>query len=102
MNEVAGYARPVPMGFWAMIRLHRDARPKPLLARGGSPIVYTCEADALRAVVAHLCSYFNSPMVRGGETIQMSKADAHFNLQPFVKAKGREKRTEVERRRITA
>lgn len=69
MNEVAGYARPVPMGFWAMIRLHRDARPKPLLARGGSPIVYTCEADALRAVVAHLCSYFNSPMVRGGETI---------------------------------
>lgn len=72
MNEVCGYARPVPRGFWAMIRLHRDAKPKPLLAKGGSPIVYTCEADALRAVLAHLCSYFNSPMVRDGEKISGS------------------------------
>lgn len=82
MNEISGYARPVPRGFWAMIRLHRDAKPKPLLAKGGAPIVYTCEADALRAVVAHLCSYFNSPMVRDGETISgaaRAEADKLFS-----------------------
>lgn len=98
MNEIAAYARPVPRGFWGMIRLHRDAKPKPLMARGGSPIVYACEADALRAVLANLCSYMNSPMYRDGAMVEaVSEADSHFNLKPFVKAKGSQRRTVVER-----
>lgn len=38
-------------------------------------------------------------MRRDGEVIKaVSEADAHFNLQPFVKAKGSQKRTIVERK----
>jgi hypothetical protein len=37
-------------------------------------------------------------MRRDGETIHISNADAHFKLNPFVKAKGSQKRTVVERK----
>jgi hypothetical protein len=97
-NEVAGYARPLPNGqFWAMVRLHRDGRPKPVLGDGGSPVVYPDEASALREVVKHICGYFNSPMVRDGVKAQRNAAaDALFSLKP-IRRKG--KVVEVESRR---
>lgn len=93
MNEIAGYARPVPQGFWAMIRLHRDGKPKPVMAKGGAPLVYATEAEALRAVVAHICSYVNSPITSTGMKMQrFAAADALFR-------KGR--KIEIEKRRIS-
>jgi hypothetical protein len=66
------------------------------------PKVFPTKSDALIAAQGHVIKHINGTMRRDGETIQMSKADAHFNLKPWVKAKGSEKRTEVDRRRITA
>lgn len=99
MNHVTGYARPVPMGYWAMVRFDRDSKPNPVKGKGGKPIVFETEAQALREVVTHLCAYFSSPMFRNGEVIVASVADAAFpGLKPFVKQRGKGRRVTVERK----
>lgn len=98
MNTVTGYARPLPDGsFWAMVRVHRDGKPKPVLGESGAPITYPDEASALRVVVKHICAYFESPMYRDGVRIgDLSEADAAFpGLRPMVR-NGR--KVEVERK----
>lgn len=90
MNEVAGYARPLPNGsFWAMVRLHRDGRPKPVMGEGGAPVIYPDEASALRAVLSHICGYFNSPILRDGVKAERNAAaEALFSLPP-IRRKGK-------------
>lgn len=102
MNEFAGFTRPVPGGHWAMLRFARDGQPKPLMD-GDKPFVFPTEIEALRAVNRHLLAYFNGDYRRSGEMIKaQSAADAHFNLRPFVKQRGKSRLVEVERRRVPA
>lgn len=84
MNEFAGYAHRVPLGWWAMLRFARDAKPKPLLGDRGAPEVFPSELDALRAVNKHLLAYFNGHMVRDGERCGTAKSRAEllFKTRP--------------------
>ncbi|UHS60596.1 hypothetical protein HRR99_03200 [Agrobacterium vaccinii] len=102
MNHFAAYSVPVPGGHWAMCRFAQNAQPWPILD-GDKPLIFTTAKDALIAAQAHVIKHINGTMRRDGAVLEArSKADAIFNLPRSVKVKGREKRTEVERRRITA
>ncbi|WP_320196241.1 hypothetical protein RMR10_004560 [Agrobacterium rosae] len=102
MNHFAAYTVPVPGGHWAMCRFAQNAQPWPILD-GDKPLIFTTAKDALIAAQGHVIKHINGTMRRDGAVLEArSKADELFNLPRSVKAKGREKRTEVERRRITA
>ncbi|MCL6653506.1 hypothetical protein A6R70_14530 [Agrobacterium rubi] len=102
MNHFAAYSVPVPGGHWAMCRFAQNAQPWPILD-GDKPLIFPTDTAALIAAQAHVIKHINGTMRRDGAVLEArSKADAIFNLPGSVKAKGREKRTEVERRRITA
>lgn len=99
MNHFAAYTKPVPGGHWAMCRFAQNAQPWPIL-EGDKPKVFSVQTEALIAAQGHVIKHINGTMRRDGETIKaVSDADAHFNLQPFVKAKGSNKRTIVEKAR---
>lgn len=97
MNHFAAYTKPVPGGHWAMCRFAQNAKPWPILEHE-KPKVFTKDTDALIAAQRLVIDHINGTMRRDGETIQISNADAHFKLKPFVKAKGSQKRTVVERK----
>lgn len=104
-NQYAAYVQEVPGGYRAMIRVCREAKPNPLMEKGEKPKVYPTKDEALTELLSHVVSFMNGRPIRGEQFnggTNTSSADAHFNLPRSVKAKGREKRTEVERRRITA
>ncbi|NEH72305.1 hypothetical protein [Rhizobium leguminosarum] len=68
MNEFDGYAHPLRGGGWrAMLRFARDAKPKPLLDKGGDPIWYEDELTATKAALRHVLAYFNGNLVSSGE-----------------------------------
>ncbi len=99
MNCIAAYPVPVPGGYRAMVRLSHKAKPWPLMT-GDVPTIYPTSDAALIAAQGHVIKHINGTMRRDGETIKaVSDADAHFNLKPFVKAKGSNKRTIVEKAR---
>jgi hypothetical protein len=80
-----------------MCRFAQNAQPWPIL-EGDKPKVFPVQAEALIAAQGHVIKHINGTMRRDGETIATSKADAAFpNLKPFVKAKGSNKRTIVEK-----
>lgn len=101
MNEFSGYAHPIAGGrWWAMVRFARDARPKPVMGEGGAPAVFDTELEALRTVNRHLVGYMNGQEYRrDGVVVEaQSAADAVFNgLKPFIRQRGSNRRTEVER-----
>lgn len=79
MNEFDGFAHPVRGGGWrAMLRFARDAKPKPLLDKGGKPIWYEDEVTATKAVLAHVLAYFNGHLVCSGEIAGGSIKAAKF------------------------
>lgn len=97
MNHFAAYTKPVPGGHWAMCRFAQNAQSWPIL-EGDKPKVFPVQAEALIAAQGHVIKHINGTMRRDGETLKaVSEADAHFNLKPFVKAKGSNKRTIVEK-----
>lgn len=67
MNRYASYPHRIPggFGFWAMIRLCRDAHPAPVLDKGGKPIVFQTETEATKACLKHLLAYMNGHEIRG-------------------------------------
>lgn len=65
MNQFAGYAHRVPLGWWAMLRLARDARPQPLMSKGAKPSVFQTEGEAWKAVAQHAFAYMNGTEIRG-------------------------------------
>jgi len=78
MNCHAGYIRAVWNGWWAMVRYPKDARPKPLLGEGGTPIVFDTELEATQAVLKNvLKKYVNGPDYRRcGETLSAARSEA--------------------------
>jgi hypothetical protein len=68
MNEYQGFAKETRSGQWkAMLRLARDGKAKPLLNKGGSPIMFVDELSATKAVLEHVFAYFNGNLVCSGE-----------------------------------
>lgn len=90
MNCHAGYIRPVWNGWWAMVRYPKDARPKPLLGEGGSPIVFETELEATQAVLQNVLKYVNGPDYRrSGETLSAAKAEAEGLFRPVIRRAGK-------------
>ncbi len=65
MNEFAGYALKRGIGWWAMLRFARDARPHPLMAKGARPYVFETECEAWKAVAQHAFAFMNGTEIRG-------------------------------------
>lgn len=65
MNGYAGYALKRGLGWWAMIRLARNARPEPLMAKGAKPCVFQTEGEAWKAVALHAFAFMNGTEIRG-------------------------------------
>lgn len=84
MNSWACYARPLPAGcWWAMTRMPRDGKPKPILGKGAKPIIYPTKEEALSAAIANLLKYLNGDYRREGEVI----GTAHRNAEALFKPK---------------
>ena len=67
MNRYASYPHPIPggFGFWAMMRLCRDARPAPIMDEEGKPKVFPTKGDAAEECLKHLVAYMNGHPIRG-------------------------------------
>ncbi|MDQ0320028.1 hypothetical protein QO002_002166 [Pararhizobium capsulatum DSM 1112] len=76
MNEYSGYTRPVPGGFWAMLRFAKDGQPKPLMGGGARPVVFPTELEATKAVLKATFAYFNGDYKRAGDRCQVPKIAA--------------------------
>jgi len=103
MNQFAIGAHPVANGYIAWFRKVHKADNEILKGKGGIPIVYPTRAEAKAAAGEAIVAYINGSLVRDGEMVKAaSAADAHFNLKPFVKQRGKTRLIEVERRRMPA
>lgn len=78
MNDFDGRAVPHGKNWCAMLRLARDGELKPLLNKGGSPILFVTELAATKALLEHTFAYFNGRLVRDGEVATAGdRAGAH-------------------------
>jgi hypothetical protein len=83
LNESRAYSLPRPMGkFWAMVRLPRDGKAKPVtewcsLEKKEKPKRFDDRYSALRAATDELERYMNSPMRRDGETLSACRSEAN-------------------------
>ena len=69
-----------------------------LKGKGGHPKIFETRDAATAAAGEALVAYINGSLVRDGEKLKAaSAADAAFNLKPFIKQRGSERRTIVER-----
>jgi hypothetical protein len=93
MNQFNAFAHKHHSGqFIAYVRFDRDGSAKPVLDRGGKPLVFLEELHALQAAVTHLLRYINGHFVRDGEVLPAAvAADSHFKPQ-FRKARKNGKR----------
>lgn len=86
MNEFDGYALKRGLGWWAMLRLARDARPQPLMEKGAKPCVFQSEGEAWKAVAQHAFAYMNGTEIRGerfdGTSSYREDMDRRFFKQP--------------------
>ncbi|MBX5238651.1 hypothetical protein [Rhizobium sp. NLR22b] len=76
MNEFAGFATPRGGGWWAMTRFARDAKAKPILGEGGSPLVFQDELSTTKAALHHVLAYFNGHLVASREIAGSSIREA--------------------------
>lgn len=81
MNTFDVYTAPVlGGGYHAMVRTASDGEPKPVMGRGGRPIVFEEELHAWQSAIRHLLRYINGHLTRDGEVAGaiLSEAEAHF------------------------
>ncbi|MDP9809377.1 hypothetical protein J2W42_002225 [Rhizobium tibeticum] len=98
MNEFQIGAQAVPGGYIAWFRKVHKASNEVIKEKGGRPKIYPTKDAATAAAGQAIVAYINGSLLRDGETLQASNtADALFNLKPFVRARGKERRTIVER-----
>lgn len=93
MNEFSGYALKRGIGWWAMLRFARDARPHPLMAKGARPYVFETECEAWKAVAQHAFAFMNGHEIRGErfDGGDQAKARAESFFKPRPAASEREK-----------
>lgn len=67
MNRYASYPHRIPGGFgyWAMMRLCRDARPSPIMDEEGKPKTFPTKGEAAEECLRHLVAYMNGREIRG-------------------------------------
>lgn len=67
MNKYASYPHRIPGGFgyWAMIRLCRDAKPAPIMDADDKPKVFQTKGEAAEECLRHIISYMNGRPIRG-------------------------------------
>lgn len=75
MNHTAAYIAPRPIGFWAMVRLPKDAKARPIM-EDGKPKRFDDAYSALRAATDALEGYLNTPMRRDGSTLSACRSEA--------------------------
>lgn len=89
MNKYASYPHPIPGGFgyWAMMRLCRDARPSPIMDEEGKPKTFPTKGEAAEECLRHLVAYMNGREIRGEvfeggdysiKAAKFAKANKHF------------------------
>jgi hypothetical protein len=81
MNDFDGFARGRGKRWFAMLRLARDGEPKPLLNKGGSPVVFVDELSATKAALEHVLAYFNGHLVSSRDI-----AGGNIRIAKFQKA----------------
>lgn len=72
-----------------MVRLARDGELKPLLNKGGSPMLFLDELAATKAVLEHTFAYFNGRLVRDGEFARGGNRSSAKAAAAMVFRKGR-------------
>lgn len=75
MNCSQAYVHPRPIGFWAMVRLPKDAKARPIM-EGGRPKRFDDAYSALRAATDRLEQFMNANMRRDGETLSACRSEA--------------------------
>jgi hypothetical protein len=67
MNRYSAYPHRVPggVGFWAMIRLCRDANPAPVMDAGEKPKVFATKGEAAEECLRHIMAFMNGRTIRG-------------------------------------
>jgi hypothetical protein len=73
-NKYSAYPHRIPggFGFWAMIRLCRDAHPTPVMAEGDRPKVFATKGEAAEEALKHVVAFMNGRPIRG-ETFELVK-----------------------------
>ncbi|MCO5730126.1 hypothetical protein [Rhizobium sp. SSA_523] len=90
MNEFGYDVRPVAGGgYHAMLRTAADGELKPIVGKGGKPLVYHSLSDALHSLLGHLTRYVNGHLVREGEIAGQTEAAAQAHFKPIVRQKGK-------------
>lgn len=95
MNQFDAFSQRRRGGWWAMLRLARDGEAKPLLDKGGVPVVFPDELSATKAALLHVLQYFNGHLVSSGEIAGGSLKAARFERAELLFRKG--KKIEVQR-----
>jgi hypothetical protein len=67
MNRYSAYPHRIPggVGFWAMIRLCRDAHPAPVMDEGAKPKVFETKGEAAEECLKHVVAFMNGREIRG-------------------------------------
>lgn len=76
MNCFAGFTRPIPGGFHAMLRFAEDGQAEPIMGDGGKPVIFANELEAQKAVTLHLLRYINGHFRREGDIAGRVKEEA--------------------------
>ena len=63
-------------GYQALLRLPRDGYLKPVLGKGGMPIIYNSPLAAQEAATERLCEWINGNLRRDGERLSAVKSEA--------------------------
>lgn len=65
MNCYAAYPLKRGLGWWVMLRFARDARPHPVMEKGGKPKVFDTKGEAWEETAKHLLAFMNGHEIRG-------------------------------------
>lgn len=76
MNCSQAYVSPRPVGFWAMVRLPKDAKARPIMEEG-KPKRFNDAYSAQKAATDRVLEFFNGNLRRDGEVLLSAKARAN-------------------------
>lgn len=65
MNNYSGYPLARGFGWWAMIRLAKDGKPRPVMEKGDKPKVFNSPGEAWEEIAKHLLAFMNGHEIRG-------------------------------------
>lgn len=73
MNHTSAYIHRTPGGtIYAMVRLPRDAKARPILDKGGEPKKFYSELEAQIAATDAICSWINGHLTGTANAFQRS------------------------------